>query len=101
RHTIFSRDWSSDVCSSDLELRVDEWGIDAIYSGSQKCLSCVPGLSPVSFSPAAVEKLKNRKTPVQSWFLDQSLVMAYWTSAGGKIGRASGMETVSTYAIAS
>lgn len=67
-----------------VELRVDEWGIDAIYSGSQKCLSCVPGLSPVSFSPAAVEKLKNRKTPVQSWFLDQSLVMAYWSSAGGK-----------------
>ncbi|MFG0453867.1 pyridoxal-phosphate-dependent aminotransferase family protein [Shewanella mangrovisoli] len=67
-----------------VELRVDEWGIDAIYSGSQKCLSCVPGLSPVSFSPKAVEKLKNRKTPVQSWFLDQSLVMAYWTSAGGK-----------------
>ena len=67
-----------------VELRVDEWGIDAIYSGSQKCLSCVPGLSPVSFSPAAVEKLKNRKSPVQSWFLDQSLVMAYWTSAGGK-----------------
>ncbi|MFB2669185.1 alanine--glyoxylate aminotransferase family protein [Shewanella xiamenensis] len=67
-----------------VELRVGEWGIDAIYSGSQKCLSCVPGLSPVSFSPAAVEKLKNRKTPVQSWFLDQSLVMAYWTSAGGK-----------------
>lgn len=67
-----------------VELRVDEWGIDAIYSGSQKCLSCVPGLSPVSFSPAAVEKLKNRETPVQSWFLDQSLVMAYWTSAGGK-----------------
>ncbi|ABS10126.1 pyridoxal-phosphate-dependent aminotransferase family protein [Shewanella baltica] len=67
-----------------VELRVDEWGIDAIYSGSQKCLSCVPGLSPVSFSSAAVEKLKNRKAPVQSWFLDQSLVMAYWTSAGGK-----------------
>ncbi|MBW0296524.1 alanine--glyoxylate aminotransferase family protein [Shewanella xiamenensis] len=67
-----------------VKLKVDEWGIDAIYSGSQKCLSCVPGLSPVSFSPAAVEKLKNRKTPVQSWFLDQSLVMAYWTSAGGK-----------------
>lgn len=60
------------------ELLVDEWGIDAIYSGSQKCLSCVPGLSPVSFSPAAVEKLKNRRTPVQSWFLDQTLVMNYW-----------------------
>ncbi|MGL4994794.1 MAG: pyridoxal-phosphate-dependent aminotransferase family protein, partial [Deefgea sp.] len=68
-----------------IELRVDAWGIDAIYSGSQKCLSCVPGLSPLSFSPAAVEKLKARKTPVQSWFLDQTLVMAYWGStAGGK-----------------
>ncbi|QBF83488.1 alanine--glyoxylate aminotransferase family protein [Shewanella maritima] len=61
-----------------VELRVDDWGIDAIYSGSQKCLSCVPGLSPVSFSPKAVEKLSNRTTPVQSWFLDQSLVMGYW-----------------------
>ncbi|MCF1428165.1 MAG: alanine--glyoxylate aminotransferase family protein [Shewanella sp.] len=66
-----------------VELRVDEWGIDAIYSGSQKCLSCVPGLSPVSFSVAAVEKIKSRKTPVQSWFLDQTLVMGYW-SGGGK-----------------
>jgi alanine-glyoxylate transaminase / serine-glyoxylate transaminase / serine-pyruvate transaminase len=61
-----------------VELLVDEWGIDAIYSGSQKCLSCVPGLSPVSFSPKAVAKLASRKTPVQSWFLDQSLVMGYW-----------------------
>ncbi|MGI2852907.1 pyridoxal-phosphate-dependent aminotransferase family protein [Shewanella algae] len=65
-----------------VELRVDDWGIDAIYSGSQKCLSCVPGLSPVSFSPAAVAKLKARKTPVQSWFLDQSLVMGYWSGDG-------------------
>ncbi|ARD24045.1 MULTISPECIES: alanine--glyoxylate aminotransferase family protein [Shewanella] len=61
-----------------VELRVDEWGIDAIYSGSQKCLSCVPGISPVSFSAKAVEKIKSRKTPVQSWFLDQTLVMGYW-----------------------
>lgn len=66
-----------------VELRVDEWGIDAIYSGSQKCLSCVPGLAPVSFSDAAVAKIKQRKTPVQSWFLDQSLVMSYW-SGGAK-----------------
>lgn len=66
-----------------VELRVDDWGIDAIYSGSQKCLSCVPGLSPVSFSPAAVEKIKQRQSPVQSWFLDQSLVMSYW-SGGAK-----------------
>jgi alanine-glyoxylate transaminase/serine-glyoxylate transaminase/serine-pyruvate transaminase len=66
-----------------VELLVDEWGIDAIYSGSQKCLSCVPGLSPVSFSAKAVEKLKSRKTPVQSWFLDQTLVMGYWGNANG------------------
>lgn len=66
-----------------VELKVDEWGIDAIYSGSQKCLSCVPGLSPVSFSPKAVERIKARKRPVQSWFLDQSLVMSYW-SGGAK-----------------
>ena len=68
-----------------VELKVDEWQIDAIYSGSQKCLSCVPGLSPVSFSPAAVEKIKNRTSIVQSWFLDQSLVMDYWSNnSGGK-----------------
>lgn len=66
-----------------IELRVDAWGIDAIYSGSQKCLSCVPGLSPLSFSPAAVEKIKARKTPVQSWFLDQTLVMGYWSNSQG------------------
>jgi len=65
-----------------VELRVDEWGIDAIYSGSQKCLSCVPGLSPISFSEKAVEVIKNRKTPIQSWFLDQSLVMSYWSGDG-------------------
>jgi alanine-glyoxylate transaminase / serine-glyoxylate transaminase / serine-pyruvate transaminase len=60
------------------ELRVDDWKIDAVYTGSQKCLSCTPGLSPVSFSDLAVEKVKNRKTKVQSWFLDLNLVMGYW-----------------------
>ena len=60
------------------ELEVDAWGIDAIYSGTQKCLSCVPGLSPVSFSQKAVDKIQNRKTRVQSWFLDLNLVMGYW-----------------------
>jgi alanine-glyoxylate transaminase/serine-glyoxylate transaminase/serine-pyruvate transaminase len=59
-------------------LKVDEWGIDAIYSGSQKCLSCTPGLSPVSFGERAVERIKKRKTRVQSWFLDLNLVMGYW-----------------------
>lgn len=61
-----------------IELKVDEWGIDAIYSGTQKCLSCVPGLSPVSFSERAVSVIRARKTRVQSWFLDLNLVMAYW-----------------------
>ncbi len=61
-----------------IPLEVDAWGIDAIYSGSQKCLSCIPGLSPVSFSPKAVEVIKSRKTKVQSWFLDMNLVMGYW-----------------------
>ena len=65
------------------ELRVDDWGIDAIYSGTQKCMSAPPGLSPVSFSDKAAEVIKNRKTPVQSWFLDLSLVMGYW-GGGGK-----------------
>jgi alanine-glyoxylate transaminase/serine-glyoxylate transaminase/serine-pyruvate transaminase len=61
-------------------VKVDEWGVDAIYSGSQKCLSCTPGLSPVSFSEAAIARIKGRKTPVQSWFLDLNLVMGYWGS---------------------
>ena len=65
-----------------VELRVDDWGIDAVYSGSQKCLSCVPGLSPVSFSEQAAELIRKRNTPVQSWFLDQSLVMDYWSGQG-------------------
>lgn len=68
-----------------IELRVDDWGIDAIYSGSQKCLSCVPGLSPVSFSDRAVERIRQRKSKPNSWFLDLSLVMDYW---GGNRKRA-------------
>lgn len=64
-------------------LKVDEWNIDAIYSGTQKCLSAPPGLSPVSFSERAADVVKNRKSKVQSWFLDMSLVMGYW-GAGAK-----------------
>ncbi|MCZ6766620.1 MAG: alanine--glyoxylate aminotransferase family protein [bacterium] len=59
-------------------LSVDDWQIDAAYSGSQKCLSCTPGLSPVTFNDRAMEAIKNRRTPVQSWFLDMTLVTAYW-----------------------
>lgn len=61
---------------------VDEWQIDAIYSGTQKCLSCTPGLSPISFSARAVDKIRTRKHKVQSWFLDLNLVMGYWGGAG-------------------
>ena len=61
---------------------IDAWGIDAAYSGSQKCLSCTPGLSPVTFSERAIDKVKSRKTAVQSWFLDLNLVLGYWQSAG-------------------
>ena len=61
-----------------IELDVDGWGVDAIYSGTQKCLSAPPGISPVSFNDKAVEVIKARKVPVQSWFLDLNLVMGYW-----------------------
>ena len=67
-----------------IELRVDAWGCDAIYSGSQKCLSAPAGLSPISFGERAVAALKARKSPVQSWFLDLSLVMAYWQGEGAR-----------------
>lgn len=66
-----------------VNVDVDGWGIDAIYSGTQKCLSCPPGISPVSFSAKAVEAVQNRSTPVPSWFLDTNLVMGYW-GGGGK-----------------
>lgn len=61
-------------------LKVDAWGIDAIYSGTQKNLSCPPGLSPVSFSHAAIEAMEKRKTKVQSWYLDLSMLRKYYTS---------------------
>jgi alanine-glyoxylate transaminase/serine-glyoxylate transaminase/serine-pyruvate transaminase len=61
-----------------IELEVDLWGIDAIYSGTQKCLSAPPGISPVSFSERALEKVRQRESRVPSWFLDKKLVMGYW-----------------------
>ncbi len=61
-----------------VELRVDDWGLDVVYSGSQKCLSCVPGLSPITFSQKAVDKIKGRTTKVQSWFCDVGLLMSYY-----------------------
>ncbi len=64
-----------------VDVRVDDWGIDAIYSGTQKCLSAPPGLSPVSFNARAVEVVNRRKTKVQSWFLDIGLLRSYWEGA--------------------
>lgn len=61
-----------------MEVSLDAWGIDALYSGSQKCLSCPPGLAPVSFSSRAVDVLMNRKSKVPNWYLDMSLIANYW-----------------------
>jgi alanine-glyoxylate transaminase/serine-glyoxylate transaminase/serine-pyruvate transaminase len=63
-------------------LMVDEWQLDAVYSGTQKCLSCVPGLSPVTFSQKALDVVTSRKTTVQSWFMDLNLVLGYWGGEG-------------------
>jgi alanine-glyoxylate transaminase/serine-glyoxylate transaminase/serine-pyruvate transaminase len=62
-----------------VPVLLDDWGIDAAYSGSQKCLSSTPGLSPVSFSEAAVQRIRARKTPCPSWFQDLGLILGYWT----------------------
>jgi alanine-glyoxylate transaminase/serine-glyoxylate transaminase/serine-pyruvate transaminase len=62
-------------------VKVDEWGIDAVYSGSQKCLSVPPGLAPVSFNDDAVAKVRARTTRCQSWFMDLDLVLSYWGSS--------------------
>ena len=67
-----------------VPVMVDDWGIDAVYTGTQKCLSSPPGLSPVSFSNRAVDVIKTRTSAVPSWFLDLSLVIDYWDGAGGR-----------------
>jgi len=59
---------------------VDEWQLDAVYSGSQKCLSCTPGLSPITFGERALEKVRARTSTCQSWFMDLDLVLPYWES---------------------
>ena len=63
-------------------LEVEEWGLDAVYSGSQKCLSCVPGLGPITLSERAVDAVTNRSHRVQSWFMDLNLVLGYWKGGG-------------------
>ncbi len=64
-----------------IPVKVDEWNLDAVYSGSQKCLSCPPGLSPVTFNNKALDAVKNRKTKIQSWFMDLNLITSYWGSS--------------------
>lgn len=67
-----------------IPVEVDAWGVDAAWSGSQKCLSCPPGLSPVTLSERAEARISGRRSPVQSWFLDFGLVMSYWGGEGGR-----------------
>lgn len=61
-----------------MPVRVDEWGIDALYSGTQKCIACPPGLSPVTINARAAEAIKARASKVPNWYLDLSLIMNYW-----------------------
>jgi len=61
-----------------IEVDVDGWHVDAVYSGTQKCLSCPPGLSPVSFSQRAVQAIEGRQTKVPNWYLDLSMILSYW-----------------------
>ena len=63
-----------------IPLEVDAWGLDAVYSGTQKCLSCPPGLAPVTFSDRAVEVINSRKSKIQSWYLDMTMISRYWGS---------------------
>jgi alanine-glyoxylate transaminase/serine-glyoxylate transaminase/serine-pyruvate transaminase len=64
-----------------VEVDVDGWGMDAVYSGSQKCLSCTPGLAPITFNQRARDVVTGREAPIQSWFMDLNLVMLYWGGA--------------------
>lgn len=64
-----------------MPVQIDAWGADAVYSGTQKCLSCPPGLAPVSFSDRAVDKLKSHSSKVPNWYLDLSMITSYWEGA--------------------
>ena len=67
-------------------LLTDEWDLDAVFSGTQKCIGAPPGLSPITFNARAMDRIRNRKVPVQSWYFDMSLVETYWgeNNAGGR-----------------
>jgi len=62
-------------------VNIDAWGVDAAYSGTQKCLSCPPGLSPMTFGPRALARLDARTSKVQSWYLDLQMVRNYWAES--------------------
>ncbi len=64
-----------------IPVKVDEWGLDAVYSGTQKCISCPPGLSPITFNGRAIKAIAGRKTKIQSWFMDVGLILNYWSGA--------------------
>lgn len=64
-----------------LPVKVDDWQIDICYSGTQKCLSCPPGLAPITFSDQALEVIRSRKTKVQSWYLDVTMIANYWSDS--------------------
>ncbi len=68
-----------------IEVKVDEWGADAVYSGTQKCLSCPPGLAPVSISDKAYSLILNRKKKVANWYLDLSLIGQYWSGERSRV----------------
>jgi alanine-glyoxylate transaminase/serine-glyoxylate transaminase/serine-pyruvate transaminase len=78
RETLFLLDAVTSLAG--MEVDVDGWGVDALYSGSQKCLSCPPGLSPVTFSPQAVRAIGSRKARVPSFYLDVDLLSRYWSA---------------------
>jgi alanine-glyoxylate transaminase/serine-glyoxylate transaminase/serine-pyruvate transaminase len=63
-----------------VPIKIDDWDVDAAYSGSQKALSCPPGLAPLTLGDRAIEKLNNRKTKVANWYLDLTLLEKYWGS---------------------
>ncbi len=62
-----------------IPVEIDHWQIDAAYSGTQKCLSCPPGLAPVTFSDRALEVMQNRQTKIASWYLDMTMIANYWS----------------------
>lgn len=66
------------------KVTVDAWGADVVYSGTQKCLAVPPGLAPITFSETALDRIRSRKTKVQSWFCDLNLVMGYWSGDGAR-----------------